>query len=124
MTTTAVFCVIAGMAGVLLAISALSARLLVRRMDDWAQRMIVSFFGSPEELLRRLQEREVLKAQRDSGKPAACDSGTPLVERPHRAPDGGWPGSSAASPRNRTHCGLTSFDHSHPKLHKLSSRGS
>ena len=106
MTTTAVFRAILGIAVVLVAISLLGLRFLVRRMDDWADRMIRSLFGSPEELLRRLQEQEVLRAQRDSGKPAACDGAAPPVERPHWATNGEEPAHSAG-PETRSDYQLT-----------------
>jgi len=85
MTTTGLVCVIVGIAAVLAAICVVGVRLFVRRMNIWAEKMIRSFFGSPEELLRRLREREVLKAQGDSGKPAVCDNVTSSVGCPHRA---------------------------------------
>jgi len=101
MTTTALFCAILGIAAVLAAISLLGLRFLVHRMDDWADRMIRSFFGSPEELLRRLHEQEALKAQRDSGELAACGGAAPPAERPHWATNGEVP-AHAAGPETRS----------------------
>jgi len=46
-------------AAVTVAICAFGVRLLLRLVSAWADRVVLSFFGSPEELLRRLQEQQV-----------------------------------------------------------------
>jgi hypothetical protein len=88
MTTTGLVCVIVAIAAVLAAICVVGVRHFVHRMDIWAEKIIRSFFGSPEELVRRLHEREVLKAQRDSEKPAAGGGIPQSVGCPHSSSGG------------------------------------
>jgi hypothetical protein len=83
MTMTGLVCVIVGIAAVLAAICVVRVRLFLRRMNIWAEKMIRSFFGSPEELLRRLREQEARKAQHDSAKPADGENARPSVGCPH-----------------------------------------
>jgi hypothetical protein len=68
MSSAGVLCLIAGIVPILAAVSGLGVRLFARRMNIWADQMICCFFGSPEELLRRLQEGETPKTQPESGK--------------------------------------------------------
>lgn len=72
MGTIRVFLVVLGIAAVTVVISVFGVRLLIRRMDNWADRTIFSFFGSPQELVRRLREKEGQKAQHDEERQVAC----------------------------------------------------
>jgi len=83
MTTTGLLCVIVAITAALAAICVVGVRLFVRRMGIRAEKMLRSFFGSPEELLRRLREQEARKAQHDSAKPADGQNVPPSVGCQH-----------------------------------------
>jgi hypothetical protein len=82
MTTFVVFSVISGI-GAVVAVSVLGARLLVRRLNDWADRMIFSVFGSPQELFRRLNENQMRKAPEDMQEGPDDLRGVPVIGHRH-----------------------------------------
>jgi hypothetical protein len=104
MSTAGLVCLIAGISAVLAVIAVVGVRVFRRRMDIWAEKTIRSFFGSPEELVRRLREEEARKAQHESAKPADGESAPPWVGGPH------WSSDAEARPQGADPVGGNDYE--------------